>query len=720
MKPFAHIIANQYFVRKPLAVLLTGRRSISMCLLLSLFFWGCRDQPGVDFESIRPELYSLDSLNSYVDAKRRIEMVKAYPRARQQVDSLLYWTELMKNYNEKAARAYAEEAIRITTEKNLKLSRAISLYYLAALKEEQNMWGESLDVALVDAKMSLRLIEGVNQKRWLVKANNLVGGIYYKKYQTDSAFIYLHRALDILGKASLPESLSLSLKGKIYHDLANVCEEDQDSLSRTLHYYQKSLAIIQKANNPAALARLQHAMGVFYQRQGESHYPKAENKFYESLKTAVANKDSAIIADSYQELGQLRRLQYRSNPNDTLFQEGMNFFDTCLQYQKENRFRTYDLIGKLYQGKIAFQYQSLTPEQRLTFLDSAILFYQRALIEIQKEGTFEYIETTVKDILELCDWRARRFNEDCSTLLKAPTWKFVNSTYEAVLDSISYKLEAANLRFRKFEREQQEAVNQNRIQGIWLISGVSLIFAALVFLILLQRQQQKRLQARMEALRAQINPHFMSNSLNAIESLVNRDEKQAASKYLIHFSRLTRRILNSSRNSQTSLADELKTLEHFLALEQLRFRDKLKYTIETAPGLDPQSVEVPAMILQPYIENAILHGIKPKTESGHLLIRAEKDGKKLLCIIEDDGIGRKKSQELKTKSVFKHKSHGMAITEERIKAFGKVKGAKVEIEDLYHEDGRAAGTRVRIQLPWKERPKPEIPDYLKGLEQYKK
>ena len=153
---------------------------------------------------------------------------------------------------------------------------------------------------------------------------------------------------------------------------------------------------------------------------------------------------------------------------------------------------------------------------------------------------------------------------------------------------------------------------------------MSIVLVIFLLQIILQIQQQKRLQARMETLRAQINPHFMSNSLNAIESLVNQDQKQAASKYLIHFSRLTRRLLNSSRNPQTSLKEELKTLEHFLALEQLRFRDKLQYDIMVASGLNPENIEVPAMILQPYVENAIWHGLMHKEGTGNILIELKK------------------------------------------------------------------------------------------------
>jgi len=140
-----------------------------------------------------------------------------------------------------------------------------------------------------------------------------------------------------------------------------------------------------------------------------------------------------------------------------------------------------------------------------------------------------------------------------------------------------------------------------------------------------------------------------------------------------------------------------------LALEQLRFRDKLSFEIQVDPTLQAEEIEVPAMIMQPYLENAIWHGIKPKDGPGLLKIEVKRSGKFLDCIIEDDGIGRAKAAELKAASVLKHKSMGTQITEERLR-MSKVKGAKVEIIDLYEND-RAAGTRVMLRLPFQLRKK---------------
>lgn len=173
-----------------------------------------------------------------------------------------------------------------------------------------------------------------------------------------------------------------------------------------------------------------------------------------------------------------------------------------------------------------------------------------------------------------------------------------------------------------------------------------------------------------------------------------------ACDYLSSFSKLIRNILDNSRKTSVPLDDELDTLEKYLSLEQLRFKDKLNYSFEIDPDLDTSEYTIPPMILQPYIENAILHGIAPKNEGGKVKISIRKNDKEhtLECSIEDDGIGR---QQASTKEkLTKSQSLGMLVTRERLKQLYQDKDAKndVIITDLYHND-TAIGTKVEITIP---------------------
>ena len=331
-------------------------------------------------------------------------------------------------------------------------------------------------------------------------------------------------------------------------------------------------------------------------------------------------------------------------------------------------------------------------------VDSAAFYYKLALQDSREEGALDYLKFISSNILRLCDWLTSSGRGDCAKTFGSSTADLMFANYAGVVDTITQDLAKANESFASFQRQEQELKNQYRLRTIGFLSLAGLLAAALIFVIVYQQQKQKRLEARMAALRAQINPHFFSNSLNAIESLVNLDQKKAASKYLIHFSRLTRRVLNSSLESSTSLASELETTKHFLMLEQLRFKDKLHFEIKVDPEIDPLSVEVPSLIFQPYLENAIWHGIKPKEVPSLLVLKIKKIGNKLTCVIEDDGIGREAAARLQEQTILNKKSVGMKITQERLQRFG---GGRVEVDDLYQEDGQAAGTRVTLYLPFK-------------------
>jgi ligand-binding sensor domain-containing protein/two-component sensor histidine kinase len=214
--------------------------------------------------------------------------------------------------------------------------------------------------------------------------------------------------------------------------------------------------------------------------------------------------------------------------------------------------------------------------------------------------------------------------------------------------------------------------------------------------------QQQIAQTEMKALRAQMNPHFIFNSLNSIQKYILKKEHFEASQYLTKFSRLIRLILDHSNQSTIALSSELELLKLYIEMESLRFDNKFDYKIFTDNGLQPDTVEIPSMLVQPYVENAIWHGLLHKETKGILILSFEKnDAGSLIVTIEDDGIGRDKAAELKSKQVLKKKSYGMQITEDRIAIINRIQNmnATSEIEDLIDENGNATGTRVTLNIP---------------------
>ena len=213
--------------------------------------------------------------------------------------------------------------------------------------------------------------------------------------------------------------------------------------------------------------------------------------------------------------------------------------------------------------------------------------------------------------------------------------------------------------------------------------------------------QQQATELEMQALRAQMNPHYIFNSLNSINRFILQNNKSLASEYLTKFSRLIRLILQNSQSSLISLESELEALRLYLELEAVRFDDHFHFDISIADEMDLSSLKVPPLIIQPYAENAIWHGLMHKEEKGHLQIELYEEEDMLCCKITDDGIGRKKSGELKSKSASKHKSMGMQITATRIAMLQKEKHSapQIKITDLILPDGKPGGTEVVLKIP---------------------
>lgn len=258
-------------------------------------------------------------------------------------------------------------------------------------------------------------------------------------------------------------------------------------------------------------------------------------------------------------------------------------------------------------------------------------------------------------------------------------------------------------------------IHQPWYKAWWFYLSVALFLALMIFSVYQYRINQVRNEAEirtayekklaeveMNALLAQMNPHFIFNSLNSIDSFILKNDSRRASEYLNDFARLIRLILQNSRSESIPLADELETLELYLKMEQLRFKDKFEYHIMLDPTVDANQMEIPPMLIQPYVENAIWHGIMhlPGGRSGCVEISIFQNEGQLYIQVTDNGVGRQRSMEIKETKVKHKKSMGMQITRDRLDLINTLTSAKaqVNITDLYNEDLQASGTKVFITL----------------------
>jgi ligand-binding sensor domain-containing protein len=216
------------------------------------------------------------------------------------------------------------------------------------------------------------------------------------------------------------------------------------------------------------------------------------------------------------------------------------------------------------------------------------------------------------------------------------------------------------------------------------------------------RVEQDLRSSQLVSLKAQMNPHFVFNALNSIQEYIMLNEKKLANSYLGKFADLMRMTLDISSKQQITLSDEIRLLQLYLELEVLRFEDKLSYTIDIETGLNLQAIHLPPMLIQPYVENAIKHGLLHVKKNRKLLVKFEMPQSHfLLATIEDNGIGRKRSEEIKRFRRQTHKSFATSATQKRLELLNYQRPHEIAVRyiDLYNEEGKAAGTRVELTIP---------------------
>ncbi len=248
-------------------------------------------------------------------------------------------------------------------------------------------------------------------------------------------------------------------------------------------------------------------------------------------------------------------------------------------------------------------------------------------------------------------------------------------------------------------------------QRLWFIVLIGILLALIIYSLLRYRINLIREKAefktriaenKLTALRAQMNPHFIFNSLNSINNFILGNNAEFASQYLSKFAGLIRMIFDLSQHASISLEEELEMLKLYLEVESMRFREPFQYSINLADDIDSFEIQIPTMILQPFVENAIKHGISHKEKGkGEIQINIFSNEKFMVCVIQDNGVGRKKSAEINQQKGRKHNSRGIDITRERLQTLqnqGQL-AYQIKIEDLKNEQGQASGTRVEILFP---------------------
>lgn len=475
---------------------------------------------------------------------------------------------------------------------------------------------------------------------------------------------------------------------------------NNQNYEQALEGFHKTLALQESSQDSSGIIQSFLHLGRVNQQIGNSE--KAIEYFENASSVATNLGDSLTASNSLEYLSELYRNE-QDLDNELQVQQRALTSNRSFGYSSREG-KVSKRIGDIYveQNQIseAIPYfkNSINLAAELGELRSQQEAYEALAGAYEKAGNIDEAILNYRGAMELTD-------------------KIQAKELEAIADSFSLEKQLAqkDLKIAMLRKDQelneekflamQELQNlritrQNTIMYA-LIAGLIVVLISGLFILRSYRARRKANQLLMlKSLRSQMNPHFIFNSLNSINSFIAKQDERSANKYLSSFSRLMRTVLENSQQDFVPLSTEIEVLERYLSLEHFRFLDKFEYEFIVDESVNKDQIDIPPMLIQPYVENAVWHGLRYKEEKGFLKLKMSQLAGYLLIEIEDNGIGRERSQLLKTKHQKAQKSTGLKNTEERLKIINELykKEVKVSIEDL-DSSAKDVGTRVEIQLP---------------------
>lgn len=650
--------------------------------------------------SIFPPLYFLFVMNICLSQTKEIDSIKNLLVTAKDTTQVNLLRKLGKEYrfqDKEKALTYALEGLEKSREINFIKGEVEALYDIGLTHGMTGSYTESLDYL----NQCLLLAKQTDNFRYIILTYNSLG-ILYKSigdYPTSHGYY-----LKIL---KLSDSLDLSFNtSAAYTNLGNLYDLMGEP-DKAVNSYKKSLEVYTgpdpEKNENIILANL----AVLDFNKGE--YQTALDKFLRRQSFAEKINDKMAMCIGYYNIGICHLNLGQWNASDTNFNKALELAEQLsLEQQIPIIYNGLsDLMFKQKRYEEAIQYSN----KNLEVLSGLIGSYAQKHDAHQKAYEIYHAIGQFPEAIEHLNqsmvYKDSLLNE--TKVKEIQNLQVQHDVYLKDNEIKANKLELALLNTR-VELDKKRMVYLGIIAVLLLLSASLLYFRyrnkqksnALLreknALISEQKEviEQMNIELEKRMLRAQMNPHFIFNSLGSIQHLINSNDRKGALIYLSKFSKLLRQVLESSINIRLPLKEEIELLRIYIELEALRFDNSFKYTLDIDKNLDIYNNEIPMLLVQPYIENAIIHGLLPKEGQKELKITFNNTEENIICTIEDNGVGLSSKKADKTSN---RPSRGMSITEKRIKALKKLFPNQdlITIENLNDKGG--TGTRVTILIP---------------------
>jgi tetratricopeptide (TPR) repeat protein len=509
---------------------------------------------------------------------------------------------------------------------------------------------------------SMEVFERLGNKHRVANALTNIGIVQRRTYEYARALDYGYKALDLYEQLGLKPQVAnvLGNMGNVY--------DNMDSTDKALELYGRQRAIDEEIGNKRGIASSIINSGIVYSKLAD--YPRA----IEYLREAIV---------LYEELGDKNSLAVALLETGTIHREAPEGVLARLGIPPHRRLAL----------ALEYQMRAVRLAAEVAAVDREVEAWKEISATYERQGNPSKALAAFKNYVALHD---SILNDEKRQELVRQRMQFAFETKEALM-----KAEHENAQDRAAAEIERQRLERNGIMGG---SAILLLGAVVVFALYKKhrdgRQQRKEAEFKaevaeteMKALRAQLNPHFIFNSLNSVSDFMAKHDVATADYYLTRFAHLMRLILVNSELKEVTLADDLKALELYLELESLRSNRKFTYEIRVDGNIDKENTLIPPLLLQPFVENSIWHGIAHKQGSGRIRVLIARENGMIRCSVEDDGVGRERAAAASTGD--RRRSFGVAITRSRIDILNRITDAKatMELVDL------AEGTRVELKLP---------------------
>ncbi|MEO8412587.1 MAG: tetratricopeptide repeat protein [Ginsengibacter sp.] len=594
---------------------------------------------------------------------------------------------------------YYNKALEVYQELHKEKEQAVLLYNMGLIYQKSNFY-----TALEYHRRALILFEKLNDTENIANCLRSIGVDHQYLSQYPKALQYLQKALHNFEQSENKKGVASVLAdlGIVYTYVEN--------FPKALEYHQKSLAIYEKAGNKKGMADELGNLGNVYDNMDDSI--RALQSYQRAL--AISNKEGykRSIASNLSNIGIVYNYYGDYSKAFDYLSRAVNFYEES--GDKINASLTLDEIAKIYTNApdVVLIKLGVTPQEKFI---KAIRYQKRALALAHETG---------------------------SVISQAMRWGSLSNTYEKQRDfakSLDAYKRAIALRDSSLDNKKEEEITRLEIQfefdkkealtkagndkkhALALaeinkqkvirnasigISGI-LVLVAMAGIVLYKRRKdivEKRKEAEfnvqvadteLKALRAQMNPHFIFNSLNSINDYIDKHDTERATIYTTKFAKLMRMILENSEQREIPIEDDLKALELYMQLESLRLQNTFTYEIKIDENIDRENTLIPPLILQPFVENSIWHGLSKKRDDGKIWIHIQKEGNMILCTVKDNGIGIHEVNTGAAQNASQKRSLGMKITRARIDIINKLKKSNGAVTMSDVEEG----TKIEVRFP---------------------